>query len=400
MQFSFGFLRFPLQHITLHLNHVTIAGMKTHGPLQLMNFTGESFIFHSLHFLRKFLYCSKTLLIRFCGILMKCVQLHDKLRHKIFLCLLLLLGLLIHKRTAIDFLCLLTKQPNRVAPFYFGLIIFVLPHIFFQNRLKFLHTVALFVELALHRIEKPFFHQSLLIAAIRKQIRQTRLFQIHFLDNRLPLFVIDLILHQFIKILAGLRGIIHVIIKKLHGTILLIALKHLLAGRKIFENHLLLSLFHNRQMMDVQKAWFPIFTDKIDHVQRILMVFSNFLIAAHHHSSQHITGSLIEFPLYQNKRRLARCEITFKRTILRIPVSLMHKRCRHHLHQHRFSSAVSQRQKRTLPVKVKALITDANRIVVIIDVNQTHCIDLTHLPSPPALAELFCNCSGSIDSNP
>ena len=67
-----------------------------------------------------------------------------------------------------DFLPLLTKAADGIAPFNFGTVIFILLHVFFYDILKFFHPVPVPVQLALHSVEKPFFHQSLFVTAVGK----------------------------------------------------------------------------------------------------------------------------------------------------------------------------------------------------------------------------------------
>ena len=63
-------------------------------------------------------------------------------------------------------------------------------------------------------------------------------------------------------------------------------------------------------------------------------------------------------------------------------------------------TAVLQRDQCAFSIKVQSFIADTVCIVIIIHVEQTHCINLTHLLPPPVLSEPAGNCSGSEDSSP
>ncbi len=331
---------------------------------------------------------------------MKPVQFRNKMRHQILLLPHQSAFRLVSFRLLPDLFCLFFKCADDVPPLDLRLVIFVLSYIFLQNRLKFLHAVPFLIQLTLHSVQKPFLHQPLFIPAVSKQIRQSGFLQIHLLNDCLPLLVVDLILCQLIKILPGLGRIHHIVIEEIHGPVLFIGLKHLPARRKILQDHLLLPLLYHRKMMDILDTRFPVLADEIDHLKALSASLAHILAPSYHHSCQHIAGAAVQNPFHQDKRRFIRGKITLKRPVFRIPVSLMHKRRRHHLHQHRLTASVSEGQQGTLAVQMKTFVTDTDRIVVVVHINQSDGIDLTHLPSPPVPAAPCDNCSDSAGSSP
>jgi len=57
----------------------------------------------------------------------------------------------------------------------------------------------------------------------------------------------------------------------------------------------------------------------------------------------------------------------------------VHKWRHHHLYQHGLSAAVSQGQKRALPMELKGFVTDADGVIVVIQIDQPNGIYLTHI---------------------
>ena len=296
-------------------------------------------------------------------------------------------------------LCLLLKCTDGVTPLDFGLVILVLAYIFFQNGLELLHPVFLFVQLLLHCVQKPFFHQPFLILAIGKQIRQAGFLQVHFFDNRFPLFVINLVLCQLVKILPGLGAVVHVKAIKFQGMVLLIPLKHLAAGSKIFKDNLPFPFFHHRQMVDVLQAWLLILADEIHQFQAFPAAFFPLLGLAHHHPSQHIAGPLVQRPLHKDEGGLIGGKIAFKGAFFRIPVTLVDERRRHHLHQYGFPAPVAQGKQGALPIEMEGFVANPYIVIVVIDIDQSYRIDFTHgvLLVPSGFSG---NCSGLTGSSP
>ena len=294
-------------------------------------------------------------------------QLRDEMSHQIFLGLLFELPFPVERQLFPDLFRLLLKQADRIPALDLGTVVLILSHIFFQNDLKFLHPVPLFIQLAFHRVQKPFFHQPLLVTAVGKQLGKAGLLQVHLLDDALPLLIVDLVLLQLVEILPGLGPVVHIIIEKMQGAVPLVLFEHLTARRKIFQNHFFFSFFHHRKMMNVLNAGRSVFTDKVDHLQVFPAVAV--LAAPHHHPGQHEARVLIQCPLHQDERRLAGGEIAFKGAVLGVPVASVDKGGGQHLNQDGFSPAVAQGDQRALAVEVKGLIADPDRVVIVVDID-------------------------------
>ena len=141
----------------------------------------------------------------------------NKSGNPIFLLPFSCLDLLILQRLFPDAVPLFLKQADRIPPPDLRLVVLVLAGILSHNALKLSHPVLLFIQFPLYRLQKPFFHQTPLIPAVRKETGQSGFLQIYLLDNRLPFPKVDLVLHQLFKILPGLGRIRHIIIKELTG---------------------------------------------------------------------------------------------------------------------------------------------------------------------------------------
>ena len=251
MQKVLRFFCLPFQIILFHPNHITVTDMKILIPLQLIDLAGKILIFHPCNLRLNRLHLRNCRLITLLRTVMKHIQLFQETGNTVFLPALLFICVLIFFRPLPDSSCFLLKHTDRIPALDLRLVILILPRIFFQNGLKFLHPVLFFVQLTFHCFQKPFFHKSFFIPTVSEQFRKSGLFQIHFFDNGFPFLVVNLIFRQLVKILSGLCRVVHIIIKELHLTILLIYLKQLSAGRKILEDHFFFSFFHHRKMMDI-----------------------------------------------------------------------------------------------------------------------------------------------------
>ena len=291
----------PFQILLLDLNHIPVTGMIILLLIESVDLAGQLLIFNPGYPLPELLDPRKDIIVFFLCHTMQPVQFCNKMCHKILLTLHLFRLLKIVFRSLPDSFRLYLKSAYDVAPLDLGLVILVLPHIFLQNGLEFLHAVPLLIQLALYRVKKPFLHQTFLVPAVREQLRKSRFLKVHLLNDRLPFLIMDLVLHKLVKILSGLRSIRHIIIEKIHRAILLIRLKYLPARRKILEDHLLLPLLHHRKMVDILDTWFLIFTDDIDHLQILAAAFTALLAPSHHHPRKDIPCSAVQHPLHQDK---------------------------------------------------------------------------------------------------
>ena len=159
--------------------------------------------------------------------------------------------------------------------------------------MKFLHTVFLFVELALHRIQKPLFDQSFFIAAVRKKLGEARLLKVDFLNNIFPLSVIDLILFKLIKILSGLRAVVHVITVKFQRIVFLVRLKKLTALAVAFQNKLFILFLNHRHMIKILRTSAAVLADKADHLKPVVIVILRKLAPAHHHAHKAVSCTAV-----------------------------------------------------------------------------------------------------------
>ena len=153
-------------------------------------------------------------------------------------------------------------------------------------------------------------------------------------------------------------------------------------------------------MADILDAGLLILTYNSNDIQIFFTLFLHILCFSDHQTCKDITGSLIQCPLHENEGWLRCSKITFKRTVFCITISAMYKRGCQHLHKYRLSSSVLQRNQCTFTVKIKNFITDTICVIVIIYIDQTYCINLTHLLPPPVLSKLSDNYSDSKDSSP
>ncbi len=194
----------------------------------------------------------------------------------------------------------------------------------------------------------------------------------------------DPVFQQPVKILPGLGRLVHIIIIKFHPAILLIALKKLAAGAKAEKRNLFFPLFHHGEMAQILDAGLLVFADQGRDLQLLIRLPACLLAPPDHQARRHISSAVVQRPLNQYKGRLCGGEIVRKRAILHVAVALMDKRRKKHLHQHALSASVAQRKQGALAAKLKALVADTDRIVVIIHINQANCLYFTHPPAPPA----------------
>ena len=138
-------------------------------------------------------------------------------------------------------------------------------------------------------------------------------------------------------------------------------------------------------MTDVLNTWLLIFTHNADYIQVLFFVLLQILGFSHHKPGKDIACALVKDPFHQNKRGFIGCEIAFKQTVLGIAISLMDKWGCQHLHQYGFSAAILKRKQCTFSIEIHGFITDAICIVVVIHIDQTYCINLTHPLPPPVL---------------
>ena len=183
----------PAAAILLRLDHIPVAHMITEFLLQSVKFPGQPLIFDPGDLQKNLVHLPENRLLFIRRRLLQTVQFLNKTCQQMHLLLFLLFLLLIALCLFPDGRRLLPEQTDRISPADLGLVVLILRHIFFQKVLKFLHPVPLFIQLALHRVQKPFFHQSLLVPAVGKQLGKAGLLQIHLFDDAFPLLIVDLV---------------------------------------------------------------------------------------------------------------------------------------------------------------------------------------------------------------
>ncbi len=327
-------LCFPLQGVLFRLDHIPVAHMVPKLFLQCVQLPGQLLVLDPGDLFQDRIHLPENCPVCFLRLPFQAVQLLDQTGQQMHLLLFLLLLRPILLCLLPDGTCLLPEEADPVPAPDLHLVVLILGHIFLQQVLKFLHPALLPVQPALHRVQKPFLHQPLLVPAVGEELRQTGLLQVHLLDDGLPLLIIDLVLHQLVKILPGLGGICTVITEKAKGSVLFPGVKQLPARRKIFQYHLLRPFFHHRQMMDILQTRLPVFADECHHVQPLVVLRLRLLAPADHHPGQYISRPLVQHPFHQDKRRPAGGKIALKRPVFGIPIPLVYKGRRYHLHQH------------------------------------------------------------------
>ncbi|MPM35043.1 hypothetical protein SDC9_81633 [bioreactor metagenome] len=136
--------------------------------------------------------------------------------------------------------------------------------------------------------------------------------------------------------------------------------------------------------MEIIRILPAIFVDKIDDFQVIFGVIVRRVTPfSDHHPGKDLIRRTIQFPFHQNVGWDSGCEVTRKRTVLQVPVSFGHKGSEHHLHQDRLASPVAQRKKRALPIQMKSLVIDSHCVIVVVQVDDSDSIYLTHVLPPP-----------------
>ena len=208
----------------------------------------------------------------------------------------------IFRRTVLYAFQFFQKRQDRIPALQLGAIVPKLPRLLLQNRLKTLDPFALPVQLLIHGAQKPFLYQFLLIAAFRKQLSQSGFSAVDPVDHTLPFGRIDPVFPQTIKALFCLCLLVHIIKIKILAAILAVFLKHLPAGSKAFQRTFPMLFFHHFQTVDIVDARLPVLRDKLQMFQRVGIF--RILVLTHHHTGQHITGTMVKHPLHQHKRRL------------------------------------------------------------------------------------------------
>ena len=103
------------------------------------------------------------------------------------------------------------------------------------------------------------------------------------------------------------------------------------------------------------------------HFQRFRIIIF-FLIFPYHHTGQKPVSTIIKLPFRHKKCRSVCCKIAFKRSVSEITESTVDKKTHNHLHQHTFSTAVSQRNERILSSEIERFVINFDRIIVVIQI--------------------------------
>ncbi len=111
-----------------------------------------------------------------------------------------------------------------------------------------------------------------------------------------PLFIVDPVFRQLVKILPSLRAVIHIVAEKFDRRVFFITVEQLPARHKAFEHHLFFPLLHHRKMADIIRAFRFILADKLYDLQIVALVFcigAHLLAPAHHHASHRVSAAVV-----------------------------------------------------------------------------------------------------------
>ena len=255
-------------------------------------------------------------------------------------------------------------------------------HILLQYAAELTHAVLLFVQLALDGIEEPLLDEPFLILAVREKLRQPRLLLVDLADDVLPFAIVNAVFHELREVLLRLRGAVHIVAQKLLLRLPAQRLEELPARGIALEPHLRARLLDDGQMMYVLRARRPVLAEEVDDLKRLARV--DILAAAHHHARQQAAAALLQLPFDEDEGRLRRAEIAGERPVLHIAEAPLHEGRTEHLHEDGLAAAVLQGDQRALAVEVHRFVADADRVMVVIDIDQPHRADLAHRLPPPA----------------
>ena len=183
------------------------------------------------------------------------------------------------------------------------------------------------------------------------------------MNDRLPLPVIDIVLGQFVKILAGLGGLVHVIAEEGSTGFLLPVVKKLTALGIALQDFALGGLLRNWNMGEIQRIALPVFGNKICNIQFFRRLC--LLISADHHAGQDIAPAAVKFPLNQNESRAGSCEIGCEGPVCEIAIPPVNEGRHHHLDENGLPSAVSKGQKGALAIEVKGFVSNLDGIMIV-----------------------------------